>query len=203
MIIGLTGQTGAGKTFVSDLLAARGLIVINADEVARHVVDQGAQCLTDLVLEFTIEILNEDGSLNRRRMGDLVFSDKAKRMRFNEIIFPYIHEEIKERIAFYQKQGAKLIVLDAPTLFESGADRYCDRIVSVIAPKELRMERIIARDDLSRQQAEQRMKAQHDDEFYTSKSHVVICNDGDMGALRVQVMELLDRLNTELTKEMS
>lgn len=192
VVIGLTGQTGAGKSTVSAMLADRGFRVIDADLVARQVVEKGKKCLIDLALEFGIEILDGEGNLNRRKLGRMVFADREKRKRLNQITFPYIQEEILEQIEGFRRKGDTVIFLDAPTLFESGSERFCDRVVSVVAPRELRRERILVRDELTFSEAENRMSSQQDDEYYASRSDFVIRNDGSMTHLRVQLIEMLE-----------
>ena len=193
-IIGLTGQTGAGKSSVSRIIRSQGIEVIDCDQVSRDVVAGQKPLLLDLALEFSIAILNADGTLNRKKLGGIVFNNKEKLSRLNEIIFPYILYEIDERIKDMAKKGMPLVVLDAPTLFESGANRICDYIISVIAPKALRLNRIMIRDHLSDDEARRRMAAQPDDEFYTSRSQYVIINDADPHDLHVKTLELLETL---------
>lgn len=192
IVVGLTGQTGAGKTEVCRLLTANGCRVIDADIVARRVVEKGTRCLVDLALEFGIGILNADGTLNRRNLGSIVFSDRDKRLKLNRITFPYIQQEILAELQRLREKGEAAVFLDAPTLLESGTDAYCDRVVSVIAPLELRLERVLRRDGITREEALGRIRSQHGDEFYTSRSDFVIENSGDIASLRVQVMEMLD-----------
>lgn len=201
IIVGLTGQTGAGKSVVSGLLTDRGFRVIDCDKVARQVVEKGTSCLLDLSIEFGTEILNADGTLNRKRLGAIVFSDKAKQKRLGQITFPYIQEEIFTMVTRLRDSGEQVVFLDAPTLIESGTDKSCDKVVSVIAPAEERFIRIVRRDDLTAEEAERRMKAQHDDAFYTDRSDFVIVNDGDMTALRVKVMEMLNAVGAVLPED--
>lgn len=193
IVVGLTGQTGAGKTTVSAMLTDRGYRVIDADLVARQVVEKGNKCLLDLALEFGIEILDEEGNLNRRKLGRIVFGDKEKRIRLNQITFPYIQEEIQERTRQFHKEGERVVFLDAPTLFESGSDSFCDKVVSVIASADLRLKRLLDRDmDYTREELENRIAAQHNDQFYATRSDFVIRNDGSTTHLRVQIIEMLD-----------
>lgn len=193
IVVGLTGQTGAGKTTVSKMLTDRGYQVILADLIARQVVEKGSQCLLDLALEFGIEILDGEGNLRRRALGDIVFRDEAKRQRLGKITFPYIQDEITRQIGRFRDSGAAVVFLDAPTLFESGSDKFCDKVVSVVAPKDLRLKRLLERDaDYSLEELENRIAAQHDDAFYTSRSDFVIQNDDNMAALRVHLMEMLE-----------
>lgn len=194
MIIGLTGQTGAGKSTVCELLAGRGYEIIDADLIAREVVENGGQCLLDLAIEFTIEILNEDGSLNRKKLAEIAFPDKEKRARLNQITHPYILAEIRSQADKLIANGAKLVFLDAPTLFESGGDVMCDKVVSVVAPKNMRLDRIILRDGLTGAEARARMKAQHNDNYYSIRSDFTINNESDISALRVLVMEMLEKI---------
>lgn len=191
-VVGLTGQTGAGKSTVCTQLRQAGIPVIDGDRVAREVVGEGKQCLADLALEFSIGILNGDGTLNRRKLAAVAFSDPKRLQRLNEIIFPYIRQLIAERLEQMRRGGKyPLVVIDAPTLFESGVDRMCDFIVSVVAPKEDRLSRIIIRDRLTDEQARQRMGAQQEDSFYTQRSDVTLHNDGDPAQLAAKVTELL------------
>lgn len=194
MIVGLTGQTGAGKTTVSDFLRRKEAAIIDADEVARYVTVQIKDCMMDLALAFGITILNGDGSLNRRTLGKIVFGNREKLDQLNAVIFPYITNEILRRIEEYKAQEIPLVFLDAPTLFEGGVDKYCDLVVSVVCPKEERLKRIMERDNLSVEDAEARIASQHDDNYYTSRSWHVIVNDSTKNDLLEKAYEMLKAL---------
>lgn len=194
MIVGLTGQTGAGKSTVSSFLKRKEAAIIDADEVARYVTVEIKDCLMDLALEFGITILNGDGSLNRRGLGKIVFGNRDRLDRLNSIIFPYITGEILRRIQEYKMQEIPLVFLDAPTLFESGTDKYCDLVVSVISPKEERLKRIMERDNLSVEDAEARISSQYDDKYYTGRSWHVIVNDATKNVLLEKTYEMLKAL---------
>ena len=198
LVVGLTGQTGAGKTTVSDYLKENGVTIIDADHIAREVVESGSACIADIALEFGCEYINMDGTLNRKKMAKTVFTDKAKLKKLNALIFPYIIDSIRTRTAQLRREQQGIIVLDAPTLFESGADRECDYVVSITAPRQLRRERIIRRDQLTEEEADQRINAQHDEEYYTSRSWQVLENDGSVDELKNQTSMLLSRLETLL-----
>ncbi|MEG1773313.1 MAG: dephospho-CoA kinase, partial [Oscillospiraceae bacterium] len=190
-VVGLTGQTGAGKSSVSRLIRSQNIASIDCDEVSRYVVDNEKKCLADLALEFGITILYADGTLNRRRLGAAVFGDHHKLAKLNALIFPYIRAEINHRIDDLQEQGVGLVMLDAPTLFEAGADADCDYIVSVIAPESERLNRIVVRDHLTDDQARKRIASQHDDAYYTERSQFVLQNEGSPAELHVKTLELL------------
>lgn len=192
IVVGLTGQTGAGKTLVSQMLKDRGFTVIDADVVARQVVKKGEECLLELVLEFGAAILDESGSLNRRKLGSMVFADKEKRKRLNQITFPHIQRAIQTELAHMRDKGVPVVFLDAPTLFESGSDSYCDKVISVVADRDVRLERIVERDGISEDDAVNRINSQHDDDYYRSKSDFTIENSSTHTHLRVQMMEMLN-----------
>ena len=194
-MIGVTGPTGAGKSTVCDILRNwTGVSVIDCDQVARQVTGKGTLCLLDIAVEFSPSVISADGTLNRKKLGQLVFSDPEKLTRLNAIIFPYILERLREEIADAEKRGAKAIFLDAPTLFESGADALCEKILAVTSAPEKRLTRIMQRASLSPQGAADRMASQPDADFYLARADYQIQNDDDTAALRLAVMELQNRL---------
>lgn len=194
MVIGLTGQTGAGKSTVSAYLRENGIAVIDADKTARDVVETGSACIADIALEFGCEYINMDGTLNRKKMAKTVFTEKEKLKKLNTLMFPYIIERIQDEIKQLRQKGEPIIVLDAPTLFESGADKDCDYVVSVTADPALRMQRIVRRDNLTQEEAMQRISAQHDEEYYKSRSWKMLENNGSVDELKNQTSALLSRL---------
>ena len=194
IVLGLTGQSGAGKSTLCHYLQQMGCKIIDADETARTVVEKGSDCIADIVLEFGCEYLTIEGNLNRKKMAETVFTDRAKLKRLNAIMFPYIINHLKEEIDKAKADSEGVIVLDAPTLFESGANEFCDRVVSVIAPQETRCQRIIARDGLTEEEAMHRITAQHDETYYTDRSWCVIQNSGETDALQMQADNMISRL---------
>ena len=135
-----------------------------------------------------------DGNLNRRKLGESVFTDKAKLKKLNDIMFPYIINNIKEKIAEAKDASEGIIILDAPTLFESGCDKFCDKVISVIASQDVRRHRIIERDGLSEEEAMHRITAQHSDSFYTERSWMVLQNNSDVDDLKQQADHMLSEL---------
>ena len=200
-IVGLTGQTGAGKSSVSRIISSRRIEVIDCDEVSRYVVDNEKSCVADLSLEFGIQILDVNGSLNRKKLGSIVFGDKEKLSKLNLLILPYICDEVFKRVKRLDEKNVPLVVLDAPTLFESGIEKSCDFVVSVIAPLQLRLNRIIVRDHLTDDEARRRIASQHEDEFYTGRSDYVIVNDGDLHDLHLKTLEMINLMLSKLTPE--
>ncbi len=194
IVVGLTGQTGAGKSTVSQIFVQNGFTLIDADRISREVMSTGTPCLAEVFDFFGEDIRNADGSLNRKALAKIVFNDKGKLESLNSICHPFITEEIFSRISHYSAHGNCLILLDAPTLFESRAADFCDLIISVVASPELRRRRIIARDGITETEANERMSAQLDEEFFISHSDYVIRNDEDLPQLYELSEEVADKI---------
>lgn len=193
-LIGLTGPTGSGKSEVSRVLADRHVPVIDADELARRVVEPGFPCLQELVREFSEDILNEDGTLNRRQLARRAFATPEDTKLLNSITHPYIIDLTKRILMQLEQIREPVAVLDAPLLFESGMDAICDVTAAVVAPRERRLKRIMERDQLTEKQAEARMAAQQEEDFYASRASQVIRNDGDLEELRRQANAFADQV---------
>ncbi len=191
MVVGLTGQTGAGKSTVSKTFLENGFAVINADIVARQIVEKGSKCLTEIKELFGSRVICIDGTLDRKALAGIVFSDKKKLEMLNSITYPYITSEILRQIRIHSLKGEKLILLDAPTLFESRSDDFCELIISVVADADIREQRIIERDGLTVEQARRRMSSQLDDEFFRSHSDFIIHNNSDV--------EFVNRISKEVS----
>lgn len=180
IVIGLTGQTGAGKSTVSAAMEKCGCGIIDADKISRELVEPKTDCLKMLTNAFGCDIINKDGSLNRKKLAEKAFSSKENTKLLNEITHPYIVKLTKQRIAEYFANGCDIVVFDAPQLFESGSDKLCDIIVSVIASQECRLERIILRDGISEEQALARMKVQLSEEYFRKHSDYIIDGEKDI-----------------------
>ena len=198
VIVGLTGQTGAGKSSVCDLLRQGGQAgVVDCDLVSRKVITL-PEVKERLIGYFGEEIRLPDGSINRKALGKRVFANEEDRIFLNSVMFPPITEQIYAEARQLRSQGYRVIILDAPTLFESGADIICDTIVCVLADRELRKKRIMARDQMTEQEAENRMNAQHDDAFYRSRSEFAVENNGSETELNEQVERIIAAIQEKL-----
>ena len=193
-IIGLTGQSGAGKSSISKILKSQGFQIIDCDVVARSVADEEMACLADLALEFSINILNPDASLNRKALATIVFGDAYKLKKLNAIIFPYIKARISKMVSELSAQKHPLVILDAPTLFESGLNKSCDYIVSVIAPESLRLNRIMIRDHLTDDDARKRIASQHTETFFVEHSNYIIENTQNIDELHLKTLEMVESM---------
>ena len=199
LVIGLTGPTGAGKGEVANIFKRYGIPVINADRVYHELITPPSSCLQELTEEFGKEILLPDGSLNRRALGGIVFSDPAARERLNTITHRYVMEEVKTQLERYRREGVPVSVFDAPQLFEAGAQRACGAVVSVLADRGLRLERIMARDNITAEAAMRRILAQKSDEFFKTHSDYIIENNGTVETLAPQVHRVLTALGVILS----
>ncbi len=172
--IGLTGPTGAGKSTVSAILSKNGFYIADGDAVAREIVGKGSSLLLTLAEAFGSDILTPDGTLIRSELAKRAFKDEDSLSLLNSITHPEIDRIIFERIGM--ASGFKAAVIDAAALFESKISEKCDFVAVVTAPKEIRLQRIMARDGISEDSALLRMNAQKDSDYYTEKADIVINN---------------------------
>ena len=193
-ILGITGPSGAGKSLLSQSLSAKGIPVIDADEVYHSLLIPPSPCLDALRDAFGDGIFGKDGSLDRSALSAIVFYDKEKLNLLNKTVLRFVLERIDERIQALDAKGHTVVAVDGPTLIESGYHKQCHTVVSVLAKEGIREERIRERDGLTEEQAKARIHAQPPEEFYRSHSHVVIENNGDEDALQIAVESLLSTL---------
>ena len=193
-ILGLTGPTGAGKSLLSAYFSETyGAAVIDADQAARAVTGPGP-VLRRLAEAFGEEILREDGTLNRAALGAKAFSSRESTARLNAITHPAICEKMKTELDDCLREGKAFIILDAPLLFEAGADSLCTRTLAVLADPALRAGRVRQRDSLSEEAAALRIGAGQPDAFYLAKSDDILYNRGDILELYRQADEWLLRV---------
>lgn len=197
-IIGLTGPSGAGKTLFSFFLCAKGCPCINADELYHSMLIPPSILLDSIRREFGDEFFNENGELDRKALGKFVFSSKEKLELLNATVLPLVIEKMQKIANDYEKNGAKLLIIDAPTLFEAGYDKSCDITVSILAPENIRVERISERDEISIDDAVLRTNAQKDDSFYYERSDRIIINDSTEDALKEKASALICELLGEV-----
>lgn len=194
MIIGLTGGIACGKSTVSRMLAARGAHIIDADKIAREVVLPGKPALQQIVETFGSQCLHEDGTLNRKYLGSIVFHDEAARKKLEAITHPAIRQEMMRQIAYWEEADPQgLTVADIPLLYESGWDkRYAfSDIVVVYAPRSVQLERLRKRDGLSEEEAVARLNAQMPIEQKRKLADVVIDNSGSLEETERQVEQFV------------
>ncbi len=200
--IGLTGNVGSGKSTVARIWKQeRGALLIDADQIGRSVVQPGSRCLAGLVQRFGKEILLPDGSLNRRRMAVMAFSDRENLEALNSIVHPEIIRKINNQLQEARSQGAGAVVVDAALIFEFGFERYLDVVVAVDAPREIKIERMLAKGKINRETLEKILDAQLPADELKAKADHVLDNSADEESFRESALELFDRLLNKGEKE--
>jgi len=189
--LGITGGSGCGKTTVSEMLRKKGIDVIDTDKVARIIVETGKPALAEIIEHFGMEYINSDGTLNRRKLGNYVFSNPCKLLELNRITHKYISEYIEEYIDNY---SGKIIGIDGAALIESGISEKCDYLLSVLCDEDKRIERIIYRDKIPFDDAKKRIKAQKNDEFYEENSDFIVYNNGNNEELEVRLCNIINEI---------
>ncbi|MBR2722567.1 MAG: dephospho-CoA kinase [Clostridia bacterium] len=184
LTIGLTGPTGAGKGEVARILDVLGVPVLDADRIYHELLLPPSPCLDAIVAAFGTSVLAQDGTLLRPALRRIVFSDKSALATLNRISHRFVMEEVRARLAELEQRGARAAVLDAPQLFEAGADADCHAVIAVLAPTELRARRIMERDRIDASTAISRILAQKSDDFFRTHADTVIENTGDLEDLK-------------------
>lgn len=197
--IGLTGGSGSGKSTVAKLLMTYGVKWIDTDCVYHDLISAPSPCTAALSLEFGTNILADDGSVNRRALAKIVFAKTPEGQNalaaLNRITHVFVREECEKRLQEYRAQGASIVVLDVPLLFESGFDKMCDITVAVLAPHDTRVQRIILRDGIDCEAAKKRIAAQKMDRYYEERATYTLMNDGDEAKLQKKVEQLAQKIS--------
>jgi len=199
IVIGLTGPTGAGKSTVRELFASYGVPGIDADAVYHELISPPSACLDELTRIFGKSILLPDGTLDRKTLGKKVFSNEQARAMLNAVSHRHVMEEIRRRIAEWKKKGVAAAVLDAPQLFEAGAEKDCTAVVAVLANRNARFSRVSARDGLSKEEILARMDAQLQEDFFRSNADYVLENNSSPEDLIPSVENILKSLQIPFT----
>lgn len=160
LTLGITGGIACGKTTVAEWLRDAGAPVINADAISRSLTGPGGDALSAIRAAFGKEVFTKDGSLNRSALGNIVFASSEQRIRLEAILHPKIREEIEKAVEACRKQGAKIVVLEIPLLYEAGMEDLANQVICVSARRETQIARLKTRDGLSRIQAQQRIRSQ-------------------------------------------
>jgi dephospho-CoA kinase len=190
--IGLTGTIGSGKSLVSAALRDLGAVVIDTDEVARDVVAPGTPGLLSLIGNWGPEVLAPGGTLDRKKLADIVFKDESQRIKLNAILHPLIGMETARRMA--EAPPGRHIVLEVPLLFESGFDRLVDVVWVVAADEEMLVRRVCERDAAAEPEVRARMRAQMPQQEKIRRAHIVIYNNGSIEDTKRQTAEAWNNL---------
>lgn len=177
-ILGLTGGIATGKSTVSRYLAEKGYPIVDADLIARRVVEPETEGLAKIVAHFGQKIIKKDGSLDREKLGALVFSQPEKRLTLNAILSQYIRRAIEEETAALVNEKHPLVVLDIPLLYEAGYESDCDAVMVVYTTVEEQLKRLMTRNQLTEEEALNRIASQKSIEDKKMRADSVIDNNG-------------------------
>lgn len=188
IIIGLTGPTGSGKSSACAVCEKFGITVVDCDKLSREAVKKGSGGLNAVVKAFGRDILQSDGTLNRKALARKAFSSAENTEKLNRTLLPFIADLVLE------KAKGERVLLDAPTLFESGIDSACFKTVAVLADEDIRLKRIIERDNISESEARLRMSAGKNADFYRKNADYIIYNNGETEAFINEFSKVLEEI---------
>ncbi len=194
IIVALTGGIGSGKTTVGHLLRERGFIVLDTDEIARQALEPGKAAFERVKAAFGTGITTPEGHIDRRRLLELILDDLHAKKRLEQIVHPYVLNELQHRIDQLVKGGSKLIIVEVPLLFEANWQDLFDFIICVIAPDELRLKRLTRDRKIPRSLAESWLRAQIPQEEKVKAADYIINNNGSMEELTGKINKLIERL---------
>ena len=193
MIIGLTGSIASGKSTVSKMFQEKGFPIVDADKIARQVVEPGTSVIKEIGEHFGEEVLNEDGSLNREKLGERIFKNEEERIKLNSIIHPAIRHEMNRQKEHWISEGADTVIMDIPLLFESKLQTFVEKIIVVSVTPEIQKQRLLARNKLTEQEASNRINSQLPMIDKEAGADVVIDNNGTIEETRMQLESILDK----------
>jgi dephospho-CoA kinase len=200
--VGLTGSIGVGKSFVAGVLAELGCYVLDADDTAREVVAPGSVALQDVVAAFGTDIVQSDGTLDRSKLGSLVFADAHKRAVLNSILHPYIIAQQDRRLRDWEmKHPDSIAIVDAALMIESGGYKRFDKLIVVHCRPEVQLQRLMARNNLTRDEAEKRVHAQMSQEEKKKHADYLIDTSDGFDAARKRTQEVHGELVAELKRK--
>lgn len=198
-VIGLTGGMGSGKSTVSDMLRAKGAVIVYADQIGHEVYRPGTPTWEQVVAAFGRQVVGDAGQIDRRRLGQIVFSDPRARQRLDAITHPPMRQMMAERLEELRRQGTGVAVLEAALLIEAGWDDLTDEVWVTVASPEVAAQRSMERSGLSREQAEARIASQLSNEERLKHAQVVIDTNCSLAEVARRVDELWDGLTARLS----
>ncbi|MFB1050861.1 dephospho-CoA kinase [Paraliobacillus sp. JSM ZJ581] len=192
-IIGLTGGIATGKSTVSNFFKKNGIPVIDADGIAKEVVEPNQEAYRQIISAFGTSILQQNGQLDRRKLGNIVFTNENKRQQLNSIVHPQVKKVMLARRDQLINEEHPVIVLDIPLLFESQLENLVDLVVVVYSHAEVQLERLMHRNQLTKEEASNRIQSQLPITQKAKAANIVIDNNGSIADTQKQCRELLDK----------
>lgn len=193
MIIGLTGGISSGKSTVANLIVALGIPVIDADIIARKVVEPGEAAYTEIVEHFGKDVLEKNGTINRKKLGDIIFNNEAERKVLNSIVHPAVRKQMKMEKEQLLTAGYETIVFDIPLLFESNLTHMVDKVLLVYVDEETQLERLMNRDEATKTDALSRIRSQMPLKDKIPLADEVINNNASIDQTKAQLLNILDK----------
>ena len=193
-VIGLTGGIATGKSTVSNMFKARGIPVLDADQIAHDLLERGTKVFQQIVDEFGEDVVSSTGCICRKTLGRIVFDDASKRERLNNIVHPEVKRIMCQQIDAFKSSFEPVIVLDVPLLFESGFHTLCDYTVVVYTDEETQLKRLMKRNNLTQEEAMKRINAQMPLKDKVQLADWVIDNSSHLLETEKQVVALIDKL---------
>jgi len=204
LVVGLTGGIATGKSTVSRMFKDAGAAIIDADDIAREVVQKDKPAYREIVSTFGREVLLPNGEIDRQKLGDIVFHDAPKKEALNRIVHPRVIAETEERLRRIEAARPKtIVILDVPLLVEARMHEHLCEIIVVYAPEEVQLRRLMARNRFSRQEAQARIRAQMAIEAKKQFATILIDNSGSIETTRAQTREAFDYLKSKVAKSVS
>ncbi|MEL3961973.1 dephospho-CoA kinase [Lysinibacillus endophyticus] len=195
MIIGLTGSIASGKSTVANMLKEYGFPIVDADLVARQVVEPGSETLQKIADALGPEVITPEGAMDRAKVGSIIFHDESKRKVLNDIIHPAIRAEMLRQRDEHVANGAKTVIMDIPLLFESKLQHYVEKILVVSVNEETQLKRLIERNQLNEEDAKARISSQLPLSIKEQGADAVINNNGSIEETRQQLEDILNKWN--------
>ncbi len=193
-IIGICGQSGSGKSTFAALFEKRNIPVLDCDKIYHSLINSPTPCLNEIGERFGKHLI-QDGALDRKALGKIVFNDSDLLKELNRITHRYVLDELLKHITKFKSESKVACVIDAPMLFEAGLEEWCDVVCCVVASKERQMDRICIRDHITKKEAEIRIDHQIVSDELLKKCSVVVCNNGDISDLDIKCEQILNELN--------
>lgn len=189
--IGITGNSGTGKSFICEILLNKynNAVIVDADKIVKEMSNINTLYYKEIINAFGKSILKENLEINRKQLAKIIFNDDEKRQKLNSITFKYVVDEIKNKIKLNNDKS--IILIDAPLLFESGLDKICDITIGVVSNEDIKIDRICKRDKLSIKQAKDRLKVQMNDEILKEKCDFILDNNDSTDFLNKQLEEIV------------
>lgn len=193
LIIGLTGGIASGKSTVSSMFSSFNIPVVDADKISREVVEPGEDAYNEIRRIFGENILKEDQTLDRKQLGAIIFADEEKRKQLNAIVHPAVRKEMLQQRDTYVDQGEQCVILDIPLLFEGNLTRFVDKVIVVSVDEDVQLNRLMARDQSTKEEAELRIRSQMPIVEKAKLADAVIDNNGTFENSHRQLENILKK----------